>query len=354
MAILPHWFDMHRSLAVGIATAGAGLGGVAYSIITARLVAAVDIPWTYRILSFCGLASNATCSLLLRDHKRVARRHPSDKASASNVSTSTSRSLGFRRLAVRTEVLLVTAWGFVTELGYVALLYIFPYYAASAGLTPAQGSAAQAALNLGLGLGRPVVGHYSDRWGRINVALAATLLCALLCLVVWTLAGPSFPALLAFAFLAGVVAGTFWTTFAPVLAEVVGLDEYAGAFAFVCMALVLPNTFAEAVTMQMVNDTKVPGEEGVGWRFLGAQAFVGGMFLGGAVFLWLLRAWKVCNNERGATQREEEYVMESPAGQSESEAGEGREGSAVGTERAVRMEEQRWLTMKRLFAVAKV
>ena len=53
------------------------------------------------------------------------------------------------------------------------------------GLSASQGSVVVALLNLGQGLGRPIVGIVSDSVGRINIAGFCTLLCGVFCFVIW-------------------------------------------------------------------------------------------------------------------------------------------------------------------------
>merc|ERR1712225_170627 len=107
--------------------------------------------------------------------------------------------------------------------------------------------------------------------------------------------------LLAFAFLAGATCGTFWCTVTPVLVEVVGLKKFAGTFSVVLVALVLPTTFAEVVAMEVAK-----ASHGAQTRdYTGAQAFVGFMFLAGALSLLLLRCWKVWRVELDQQDRDE-------------------------------------------------
>ncbi|TKA54376.1 hypothetical protein B0A49_11190 [Cryomyces minteri] len=134
---------------------------------------------------------------------------------------------------------------FLSELGYIALLYSRPDYARSIGLSAQQGSVIGAVLNLGLGLGlgvgRPVVGYFSDTAGRINSAMLGTAVCGLLRFVVWLFA-KSYGVLLLFAVLAGTVCGAFWSTIAPVGAEVVGLKELPSTPSMLWSVLVLLST----------------------------------------------------------------------------------------------------------------
>ncbi|KAJ4294906.1 hypothetical protein N0V88_005145 [Collariella sp. IMI 366227] len=291
MSLLPPWFSRHRSLAVGFATSGAGLGGLAYSLLAGRLIEVSGLAWTWRILSF------TRYSFSVRDFLRI-------------------------------QIFLILCWGFLTEFGYVALWYSLPSYATSVGLSPTQGSIVQALLSLGLGLGRPVVGYYSDRVGRINMALCMTALCGVLCLTLWILAR-NYAGLLAFALIGGVMSGTFWSTVNPILAEVVGIAESGSTFAAICFALVLPTTFGEAIALQLVKG------EGI-HQFLPSQIFVGFMFLAGAIFLWFLRSWKIFEIERKAEDEQRSVLAD----------------MEVAAIRGVRS--SFWLTPKRLFMPRRV
>ncbi|KAH8897239.1 MFS general substrate transporter [Thozetella sp. PMI_491] len=283
-AALPAWFSTKRSLAVGIATSGAGIGGLVYSLVTNAAIQRLGVPWTYRILATAALTSNLVSSLLHREFRREgAQPTPREKFGIQLAE--------FRRI----EVLLIVFWGLATELGYITLLYSLPSFASAIGLTPTEGSIANALLNLGLGLGRPLMGHISDRLGRINMALFMTALCGFWCFVLW-IPARGLAMLSAFALLAGAICGTFWATITPVLMEVVGISRFIRVFGVICLSMVLPTTFAEPVAMQLVD----VNHGGTG-SFLKAQIFVGCMFFAGALSLWLLRAWKIAFEEATVT-----------------------------------------------------
>ncbi|CRK12962.1 hypothetical protein BN1723_009872 [Verticillium longisporum] len=249
-----------KVLAVGLSTSGAGIGGLIYSLVTNTAIDRFGVRWTYRILAVCALIANVVASLFLRETGGKAHR-----------------------------VLLVMVWGIATELGYIVLLYSLPSYAASVGMTPTQGSVANALLNLGLGLGRPLVGYFSDTVGRIDMAMFMTALCAVFCFALW-IPAQGFALLGVFAVLAGATCGTFWGTITPVLVEVVGMKKMAGTFGVVCLSMVLPTTFAEVAAIEMS-----VGSDGK--DFTSAQVFVAFMFVAGALSVWMLRSWKIFDSE---------------------------------------------------------
>ena len=100
------------------------------------------------------------------------------------------------------------------------------------------------------------------------MAALMSAFCGVLCLTLWVLA-KSYGVLIAFALTAGCVCGIFWNTVTPVLAEVVGLKRLPSSFGVICLALVVPTTFADPTALEMRNAS----------GYLSAQIFVGCMLL---------------------------------------------------------------------------
>ncbi len=226
VGIVPQWFTKKRSLANGVGTAGSGLGGMMYSLATNTMIDKLGVQWAFRILGILACGVNLVCAMLIRDRNKQIG----------------SIQLAFDyTLFKKPEFLLLLGWGFFSMMGYITLLFSLPNYAVSIGLSAQQGSIIGALLNLGQGLGRPVVGVTSDYAGRINLAGACTFIGGLFCFVIWIFA-KSFGVLTFFAIIVGTVAGTFWTTIAPVGAEVIGLKNLPSGLSIVWIFLVLPTT----------------------------------------------------------------------------------------------------------------
>ena len=235
--IIPQWFSTKMSLANGICAAGAGFGGLIYSLVSSSLLERVGPSKTFRILAICGFTANLVCIILVRDRNQVQR----PNHSAFNY-----------RLLTRLEIWLVLGWGCMSELGYTVLLFSLPNYARRIGLNAQQGSIAGGLLNVGLIIGRPLVGHSSDTLGRINMATFTTGLCGLLCLLIWIFA-TNFAVLCLFAVLAGMVCGTFWSTIAPVGADIAGLSELPSTLSIVLVLMVVPTTCKLTFPLVMLN-----------------------------------------------------------------------------------------------------
>lgn len=307
-AVLPQWFSTQRSTAVAIAASGAGIGGLAYNLGAGAGIERVGWSWTYCILAITTLAVNLTCAILIKDRNKLVRPY--------------KRSFDVRQLG-HISTWLIISWGWLTELGYITILYSLPNYANSIGLTAQQGSIVGAMMNLGLAIGRPPVGYWSDKFGRINVAIFTTALCGIFCFALWVPA-KSYAVLLVFALAAGTVTGTFWATVVPVTAEIVGMQRLPLAFGMICLPLVLPTTFAEGIALELVSSS----------GYLTAQVFVGAMYLLGAASVWGLRSWKMRELDEDA-ERERQ----------------GRSMIPVGT---ARTHEKIWLTSRGLLSPRRI
>ncbi|PHH52371.1 putative transporter MCH2 [Ceratocystis fimbriata CBS 114723] len=271
--VIPQWFTTNRSLANGISAAGSGMGGLLYSLVSGVVIRKHGVAWTYRMLGITAFAVNAFCTTLVKDrHAAIGSRQNAFDTKL------------FRRL----EYFLLLAYGWFSLLGYIVLIFSLANYANSIGLGASDAALISAMFNLGQGIGRPFIGYFSDRSGRINMAAFMTLICAIFVFAIW-IPAKSLSVLILFAILGGAVAGTFWTTIAPVTAEVVGLADIPSALNLMWLVLVLPSTFSEAMALEIVAGTG---------KYIGAQAFVGCMYVIATGSLVVLRGWKIRENMR--------------------------------------------------------
>ncbi|BCR95886.1 MCT family MFS transporter [Aspergillus luchuensis] len=271
VGITPQWFHRRRSLAMGINAAGSGIGGLIYSLAVGAMIPRLGLSWAFRILGIIACVVNLVCANLLRDrNKDIGSRHHAFSLP----------------LLKRPEFLLFLGWGIFSMLGYVAVLFSLANFALSVGLSSHQGSIVSALLNLGQGLGRPIVGMFSDKLGRINIATFLTFLCGLFCLVIWIFAR-SMGVVCFFAVLVGTVAGTYWATVTPVLAEIIGLRDLPSGLSITWLVLVPPTTVSEAIALVLRDNGSTDSV------YLRVQIFTGFMYIGGAACLWLVRGWKI-------------------------------------------------------------
>ncbi|PGH12349.1 hypothetical protein AJ80_06759 [Polytolypa hystricis UAMH7299] len=281
VGITPQWFLRRRSVANAIAAAGSGIGGLTYSLATGAMLPKIGLGWSFRVLGLCTFVINAIAANLLRDR---------------NKATGSQYRAFHLPLFKLPEFLLLQAWGALSLLGYVVVLFSLPNYALSIGLTAKQGSIVGAVLNLGQALGRPIVGLMSDRWGRINIAFICTVVCSVLCFALW-IPTQSMGLLTFFALIVGTVAGTYWTTVVPVCAEVIGLQELPSGLSLTWVLMVPPTTVSEPIAVLLKDDSRG------GSAYLYAQIFAGVGYLLGAGCLWIVRGWKMGENEIAEKKR---------------------------------------------------
>jgi MFS family permease len=179
-------------------------------------------------------------------------------------------------------------------------------------------------LNLGQSLGRPPIGYFSDNVGRLNMAGIMTFACGVFSLVIWMFA-KNFGVVVFFAILGGTVAGTFWAVAAPVTAEVMGLKRLPSALSITWLVLVLPTT-CEFGTGSLGNGKLICGvvSEAIGLEivsanngsYTGAILFTGFMYIGAAISLWMVRAWKIGElEEQDAAEGKSEGAHDIPLGE---------------------------------------
>ncbi|KAI7473584.1 MFS monocarboxylate transporter-like protein [Hortaea werneckii] len=265
--VLPQWFLKRRSLAGGLASAGSGFGGLAFSLGTNAMIEQISLAWSLRITGIIGFVANFIGMVLVKDRNHVVK----------------PPQLGFAtHLLRRYDCLLLLSWAFVNLLGYMVILYSLSSYAVQVvGLTQAQAGVITAVLNLGTGIGRPLIGLASDRFGRIEVAATLTLTCGLLLVAIWIPAN-NYGVLIFYAIPSGAMLGVFWMTIGPLCAEVAGLREVPSFLSLQWLTAVLPTTFSEVIALYLRKPEK--GR----WAYLYAQIFAALAYIVASVFLFEL------------------------------------------------------------------
>ncbi|KAG6005429.1 hypothetical protein E4U54_000343 [Claviceps lovelessii] len=268
VGIVPQWFSTKRSLANGLAVCGSGLGGLFFSFASGAMIRNLGLGWTFRILGILAFVVNTACILLIKDRNKIIG----------------SRQLPFdTTLLKRPEFLLLLGFGWFSMLGYVVLIFSLANYANEIGLGASEAALISAFFNLGQGLGRPVIGYWSDLTGRINMSGSMSLLAGVVVLVVWTNA-KVYGVLIFFALVGGSLAGTFWTTIAPVTAEVVGLKNVPSGLCLTWLIIAMPCLFSEPIALQIVQGTG---------SYLGTQLFTGIMYIAAGICMLAVRGWKI-------------------------------------------------------------
>lgn len=266
--IVPQWFNERRSMANGLSACGSGLGGVIYSFATGAMIQNLGLAWTFRILGILAFVANALSTMLLKDRNDAL----GTRGSSFDVS-----------LLKRAEYLLLLGFGWFSMLAYVVLIFSISAYANEIGLNSSQAALISGIFNVGQTFGRPIIGFFSDKTGRLNMACFTTFLAGVFCLVVWVNA-KSYSILVFFSVIGGFVGGTYWAVIAPITAEIVDMKDVPSALNIQWLAILLPCLFSEPMGLQIFVGTG---------NYVGTQLFVGFMYIAAALCLAVLRGWKL-------------------------------------------------------------
>jgi MFS family permease len=222
--ILSQWFHKKRSLAIGISSAGSGVGGLIFSFGVQATIDHLSLPWAFRITALvCGVM-NLVAVALIRNRNATIK----------------PPLLGFdTKLLVRYDVLLFLGWGFLNMVGYITILYSLSNFARDIGLDASQAAAISAFLNLGIAVGRPIIGLVSDKLGRIEVAGVLTCFSGLICFAIW-IPARQYGVVIFFALISGAVVGVFWMTVAPIAVEIAGIQNVPSLLSLMWVAIFLP------------------------------------------------------------------------------------------------------------------
>lgn len=160
LAVLSHWFDKKRHLAIGLIAVGSAIGGTVVPILVRALLPAVGFQWTMRILAFVLLGFTAISNALIRP--RLEPR----KATGRLVNFGQFKNLAF---TVYTTASVVTFLGLYTVLTYIAT------YATQRGISQSMAYNLVSIANASSLVGRLATGLLGDRIGPLNIMTPFTL-----------------------------------------------------------------------------------------------------------------------------------------------------------------------------------
>lgn len=286
--IIPMWFLKRRSVAQGIAAAGAGLGGIVFARPVQIIIEKYPdngVKWALRMQGLvCGFMLVLSIALMkicrpLIDPKLGTKERPLWK----EITAFLFRWDLYKKLPMTCLLL----WNMLYGVGYTILLFSFSSYATAVGLTYSQGSDVTTVQSVAQLVGRPILGLISDRIGRINATIGFTFFLSIIVLVWWIFIR-NYAELLVFAFIVGFIMGINWVNFGPMTADYCGggTRDSLHAMSMLTFSGGIPLVVAEIIGLEL----KRPNMEK---PFLYCQIFVGVSGLVSAIILLPFREWKV-------------------------------------------------------------
>jgi predicted MFS family arabinose efflux permease len=242
-------FERHRSLAVGVAVSGIGMGTLVMAPLTAVLIDAVGWRQAYVVLAVAAAATLLACTALLPGAPTAAS-HAYGTGPRPTLRSSL-RSPDYRLLYVAQVLLSVAVFTPFVHL---------PAYAEESGVDPVSAAGLVGLIGAASVLGRLALGPVADRLGLLTtyrlcyVAISLSFLFWL-----WPVGG--YPGLLAHAAVFGVGYGGFVTLLPGVLAARFGLTQLGGLLGLVYTANVIGAGLGPLLTGLLIEDHgyAVPG-----------------------------------------------------------------------------------------------
>ncbi|RAH81614.1 MFS general substrate transporter [Aspergillus japonicus CBS 114.51] len=235
MIVPPTWFSERRGLALGIISAGTGIGGLVFAPVIQACISALGFRDTLRLVGCLSTVLICASGAVLYWEPRTASRLREEAA---------SKSLPARLCRVP-----LPPWALVRERKFLAQLlnaafqsaayytpvYYISSYGQTLGYSESEGANWTSLSNACNAIGKVAVGYLADYLGRLNSFFVVTLLSAVGAVGLWipsTLLGSSphdLPAakacFIVFTVLYGLFASAYIGLFSPALVELFGLEE---------------------------------------------------------------------------------------------------------------------------------
>ncbi|GJJ07048.1 hypothetical protein Clacol_001247 [Clathrus columnatus] len=177
------WFSKKRSLVLGISSAGSGIGGICYSFLTRLVITKLSYQWALWITACISAFLNLVAIILIKS--RSTRTH-------------------VNRGSFRDVFKLLKDPRF-----FVPFFYVPTYAQTQLRATPLTGSILVAVLDLGVSMGKILIGRLADSWigtmNAIGISMAISGLCQLF---LWLPASNSLGLLYVFSFVYGFFGGS--------------------------------------------------------------------------------------------------------------------------------------------------
>ena len=191
VALVGGWFERRRTLALGVAVAGIGVGTLAMPPATAALIEEIGWRDTYLVLAAVGVATLLACAV-------VAAPAPAAPEAGATRLGEAARDPAYRRLYLGTVLVSVAL--------FVPFVYL-PAYAQERGVDPVPAAGLIGAIGIASVVGRLALGAIAEA-GLLRVYQGCFAAMAL-SFGLWWAAGSSYAAMLAFAVVLGVGYGGF-------------------------------------------------------------------------------------------------------------------------------------------------
>lgn len=279
LIIMPQWFRKKRSLAIGLSSAGSGLGGVALVLGLQHIIEIKDYHWALRTQAIVCIVAQGIALLLTRTRS-------SDIKPEYKIIDRVTLNFGF---------LMDALWVTFTMFGYVVLLYNLADFTISLGYTSKQGSVVATMVSVGGFFIRPLVGRVCDRFGPVTVNIYIHCIVAVLSWAMW-IPARNYATAIAFAFMQGGLMGSVWVVSATITTRIAGLRKMGSCMSTLWIFIGVSSTVSPIVGI-VIKSSPPAGSTSDPTQYEHPAIFVGCAYLAAAICLFILRGWLIARDE---------------------------------------------------------
>ncbi|KAI9187975.1 hypothetical protein H9P43_002366 [Blastocladiella emersonii ATCC 22665] len=291
--LVAQWWAKRRSLAIGVAVAGSGVGGLVCVNIIQALLPAIGSPWTLRVIAAGNFAFLAAAAAMARPRlPRFSKMAPAGGSDGDEATKKKRRPLidisHFKNIRFN----LLFAGQALIGFGFLTPIYLMPTYIAE--VTPHSPAFAALLLtlfNVASIFGRITMGWLADRIGNVTALALSFVLSGVSILTTWLFAGSNQPLLIVFMCIFGYASGAFFSITPSCIAQLFGVATLPSVAGLLNTSSVIGYLFGTPVATALIMNRV--GADPASWAFpsqhyAGAVAFAGFvMFAGGVIVFWL-------------------------------------------------------------------
>lgn len=244
VGVIGQWFLRKRGVAIGMATTGGSVGGIAIPLMLRSLYTLVGFTWAIRVLAFFCLGCQLCAALLATSRDAV---YAADKYGKKQ------KFIEFRHLLDRKLAFLI-AGTFVVELALMSATTYFASYAIKQGISQSSSYLLLTIFNASGVLGRWIPGYISDIYGRFNVMVVMLIGFALSILIIWLPFGQYHGAIYTFAVAGGFTSASILTMTPVCLGEITPTNEFGQRYGLLYIIVSCGNLFGIPASAAIIGD----------------------------------------------------------------------------------------------------
>ncbi|KXN66188.1 MFS general substrate transporter, partial [Conidiobolus coronatus NRRL 28638] len=235
VSLTPQWFDTYRGLAMGIISAGTGIGGLTLAPLIQRIINTWGLKWALRVNGIIGAIIVIGLSFVIRPRQQF---QPPKRIFEFDLIKDPS-------------FLAFWGMGFVLCFGYWTPLHVLPVYCEHYGIDRITAATLVGLISGSSAFGRIILGRISDKLGSINTLIISNLCVSASILFIWNFA-ITVPHLTVFAVTFGFFSGGFFSLASLIAPQLFGLDKLAKVNGLFYTSSTLGYTFGTFISLTII------------------------------------------------------------------------------------------------------